>query len=125
MHPHPIPAVIMMSHVSKLLKLPVVSQYQWLQCLERSVRPEMDSLGNRHNPAVRLLPFFRSIMSEATQNPAREAFNMPPAATSNAQSGAPSLIHAQALGEDDIRSWIEFWQCSGFFEGEGTGSAKL
>lgn len=120
-HPHPIPANTIMQYISKSLRLPIVSQSEWLHRLEASATKS----DRKKNLAIRLLPFLQFLMNEAGQNSPNEAFNVPLVSSINAQRGAPSLICTEPLDSYEIQGWLDFWQRTGFLDGKKVDSARL
>jgi hypothetical protein len=107
-HPRPVSWASVLAVVARELGLLLVSYDEWLRRLEASVkdpvRSEVEHM--RTNPALRLLPFFRS----ARAGPGREAMGLPLLDTRLAQEAAPALRAVLPLGEADVQNWLQFWR---------------
>jgi hypothetical protein len=107
-HPRPVSWSSIIDVFARELELPLVSYDEWLRRLEASVkdpvRSEVEHM--RTNPALRLLPFFRS----ARAGPGLEAMGLPLLDTRLAQEAAPALRTVPSLGAADVQNWLRFWR---------------
>lgn len=98
-----------MATISHKLSLPLIPRLEWLRRLESAAASAYTKEDRKRNPATRVLPTMRYIMS----TPEREgfgAFEMPLASTFFTTRVSTTLANAPSLDRGDILRWIEGWQ---------------
>ncbi|THG97884.1 hypothetical protein EW026_g4198 [Hermanssonia centrifuga] len=112
-HPRPVAWRTFMQAIAQRMRVPLVPYSAWLAALEQSQRDsQLSDLGKlNHNPALRLLDFFREVEATAEKEPLG-CIHM---ATSKAELAAPALGLPE-LGLEWVERWMHVWQESGFID---------
>ena len=118
-HPKPVSWASLASIAAQDLSVPLVSYTEWLEKLEEAGKStQSDNTDNgveilRKIPALRLLPFYQSI--SATQKNDGNAFGLPPLGCEEAVCLSKTMSDGiLPLGENDVRSWMQFWRDVGY-----------
>ena len=117
-HPLPAPWNTLASTFADLLEIPLVSYDEWLKALERRVvdvesSPLEVEMAYLHNPALRLIDFFRSVSANVSSEDL-EPLGIAKLSSENAQSSSLALRLAHCMGKSDVRLWLSFWRRSQF-----------
>lgn len=120
-HPRPTTWLSLAKSIAAELSIPLVPFSEWLAKLEQSGKSktngsvEVEDL--RRIPALRLLPFFKSMSARVEDSP--NAFGFPILACEMAAqlSGTLSDPDIPQLSENDARKWVRYWRKVGFIQG--------
>jgi hypothetical protein len=105
-HPKSVSWEFLFGYIARTLGVPLVPYSQWLARLEAS---ESEEQAVKHNSALRLLGFYRSIDINAGSRDA--SFRR--LVTDLAESASPALRDTLAIGEYDIQKWLGYWKSIG------------
>lgn len=121
-HPKPVPWSRLASIIADELNVPLVPFEQWLHALETLAISKADSLQDdrasvellRDFPALRLLSTYRVMAAEMSKK--GDALGFPKLDATNALKFSPTLRSEAvlALGERDVKTWLEYWRRSRF-----------
>ncbi|RPD77018.1 acetyl-CoA synthetase-like protein [Lentinus tigrinus ALCF2SS1-7] len=112
-HPHPPRWHDVIAPIAEQFNVPLVSYEQWISALEKSVEAgsaaEIEAM--RQNPALRLLPFYKSAKQAVD---GREALGLVSLSTEKATKVSKSLAQMPMLGAERAKMWVAAWKSSGF-----------
>ncbi|TFY68026.1 hypothetical protein EVJ58_g1265 [Rhodofomes roseus] len=119
-HPRPVPWDSIAAVVAAELRVGLIAFDVWLAKLEQkgntaTTHPGCDEVEMlRTLPALRLLPFFKTIIKPG-------AIGSQDLAMTNAMGASPSLSdpNVRQVGEDDVRKWIAYWRRVGLLSNSG------
>jgi len=94
------------AYIAKIMGVPLVPYLEWFARLEASESEGQDVV--EQNSAVRLLEFYRPKTGASSGNVSFRKL-----VTSTAESAAPALRDANALGESDVQKWLDYWKTVG------------
>ena len=113
-HPHPVSWSTLITPIAKQLDARLVSYDEWLAALEASVATgsavELEAMAA--NPALRILPFFRS--QKGTNTLGREALGFVALSTEKATRVSGTLATLPQLDAGRAVSWVEGWRKTKF-----------
>jgi len=122
-HPRPTQWSSLASVVAEKLSVQLVPYSEWLTRLEKASRNgsedsddenQIDVEVMRSIPALRLLPFFRSITAKIEGS--ANALGFPSLACDRAVEMSSTLSAVQKgneLGEKDVQAWLKYWRKAG------------
>ena len=96
--------------IASRLNLQTISSQEWISALEREAAAGMEDAKSdvvRKIPAIKLLPFFKSVLGSSSKPTSLDC-------THSLQESI-SLRDAALLGEDDSNQWISFWSSKKLF----------
>jgi hypothetical protein len=104
-HPKSVSWDFVFAYIARILGVPLVPYSQWFKHLESSESEQ----AVKQNPALRLLEFYRSINTNAGLRDVlfRKVI------TDIAENASPALRDANALREDDVQKWLNYWKAVG------------
>lgn len=112
-HPRPARWHDVMAPIAELFNVPLVPYDQWTSALEKSVdagsAAEVEAM--RQNPALRLLPFFKTAKQAVD---GREALGMVTLSVEKATKVSESLVKMPRLDAERAKMWVGAWKRSGF-----------
>jgi len=119
-HPQPTPWSLFAKVIATDVSIELVTFQEWLDKLEKAGNAETgqeysDIEVMRAIPALRLLPFFRSIAPK-TEN-SQNALGFARLSSESAVRLSPALSSSMALKEEDGKSWLRYWKSVGFIKG--------
>lgn len=104
-----------MATIGHKLSLPLILRLQWLHRLETAAASIHTKEDRRRNPATRVLPMMRHIMS-TPECEGFGAFEMPLVSTDLTTRVSSTLANAPPLDQEDVLRWIERWQEMDFLD---------
>ena len=117
-HPRPVPWHTLIAPIAAELGVPLVSYENWFTALENSISTdatnEVEAM--RLNPALRLLPFYRSQQEAMAQDRARERepMGLVRLSTEKATAVSGALARMRPLDEERAKGWFAAWRRAGF-----------
>ena len=112
-HPHPVPTLSVLNHISQLLSLPLIPFAEWLCALEVAASEEANAATN---PGVRLLEFFRTYANTEDQ---LERETLSPVVIDNAKAVRISgsvMNELTPLSNEDAEKWVVHLQQNGYLD---------
>jgi len=119
-NPQPTPWSLFAKVIAANMSTELVTFQEWLDKLEKagtgSTAQEYSNVEvMRAIPALRLLPFFRSVAPKITSSP--NALGFVRLSSESAVRLSPALSSSMALKEEDVKSWLRYWESVGFIKG--------
>ncbi|EJT96904.1 acetyl-CoA synthetase-like protein [Dacryopinax primogenitus] len=114
-HPNPIEWDHIMKPIADKLCARLVPFAEWFSQLAAAAE---DSTQVKHNPAIKLLDFYRLVATGAARaqqsGTKREAMNIPDLECVKARASSVILDGLEPLGKEDVERWCRYWRARGF-----------